>query len=54
VIDIVIGAAMVRILPGFDAVALTTVLRAHENGDAIAVRAGIRFSNRRSTTAVFG
>jgi hypothetical protein len=31
VINIVIGAAMVRIFPGFDAVALTTVLRADEN-----------------------
>src|SRR5262245_40864360 len=39
--------------PGFDAVALTTVLRAHENGDAIAVPAGVRSSERRSTTACF-
>lgn len=32
VVDIVIGAAMVQTLPGFDTVALTTVLCAHENG----------------------
>ncbi len=41
-IEIMIGAATVRVSPGIDVATLTTALRAVEGGDMIAVPAGVR------------